>query len=156
MDWKIIGSIRSHLGRIRHYGNFIYVFSVFLIAAAIIGYFGLNVLLRLDIADENLMSNLVSNIMQGTLALGALALAVLAYSLAQMRSGQSPKERNPYRRISQIMFFVASISMADAATSATYLLTKDLFSFQVSVTLLFLVIIGDVVSVSLWILKELE
>lgn len=126
------------------------LFSVFLLT-----FFGTEFLGYLNQVDPATKSSVMGAISGGTLALGALSLTVLSYSFSEMHSRTTTETKAPYRRLALIAFLIIMLSLTDSFVSMIFLLTKGPFSFEVSLTLLFLIVIGLVLMVSLWIIAEL-
>ena len=100
--------------------------------------------------------DVAANLLEGTLALGALSLTVLGFSVSQLQSRRTALRRRPYKRIGYIMFFITLLSMADAFASVVFLLTENSLVFGISIILLFMIVVGVIISVSLWSIKELK
>jgi len=132
------------------------IFAIMFVSLLIIGYFTYTLVQKFGQITTSSKTTVMGNVSQGTLALGALALTVLAYAFAQLRLGTSTETRRPYKRIAYIMFFVVPLSMVDAMTSAIFVLTEDPLSFQVSLILLYMIVVGIMISVCLWARKELK
>ena len=142
--------------KLERYFIYILVFATSSVALCIVGIFGLVLAHEFGEIDISWKRNVAEGLLGGTLALGALALTVLGFSVSQMRLRRLPNERRPYKRIGYMVFFIIPLSMADSFTSAVFLLTENPISFLVSFVLLFVIAVGVVVSVSLWAIRELK
>jgi len=134
----------------------ILVFSALVTTLAIVAFFTVVLIAQFGEIDVSSKRDVAGNILGGTLALGALALTVLGFSVSQMRLRKSTLERRPYKRIGYIMYLIIPLSMVDALTSAVFLLTEDPIAFLVLIVLLYIVVVGVIVSVSLWAIRELK
>lgn len=132
------------------------VFSTLIIALAIVTFSTVVLILKFGEIDVSQKTDVARNTLGGTLALGAMALTVLGFSVSQMRLQKSTLTRRPYKRIGYIIYFIIPLSMADALTSAVFLMTEDAAVFLFLIVLLYIIVVGVVVSVSLWAIKELK
>lgn len=139
----------------QHYVE-ILVWLTLIATLSIITFFTIPLVIQFRQIGSTEKSSLMENILEGTLALGALSLTVLGYSFSQIRSGRSTIEKTPYRRLSCIMYFIIPFSMVDALISSIFILTKTPYSFEVSLILLYIIVVGLIIAVSLWVRKELK
>lgn len=145
---------RALLDRMYPYFMDVFVISDLAATIVIVAYFLVPLIVKFDQITEANKISVIENILQGTLTLGAIALTVLGYAFSQMQHGESTKERAPYKRIAYIMYLITPLSMADVGTSISFLLTREPYSFQVSLILLYIIVVGLMLSVSLWVRKE--
>ena len=134
----------------------ILVYSTLIGMLSIITFFTVPLVVQFNQIDSTSKSNLMENILEGTLALGALSLTVLGYSFSQVRSGRSTAEKTPYRRLGYIMYLVTPLSVVDALISSIFILTKTPYSFETSLILLYIIVVGLIIAVSVWVIKELK
>lgn len=139
----------------QHYVD-ILVYSTLIAMLSIITFFTISLVIQFKQIASTSKSNLMENILEGTLALGALSLTVLGYSFSQVHSGRSTAEKTPYRRLSCIMYFIIPLSLVDALISSIFILTKTPYSFEMSLILLYIIVVGLIITVSLWVRKELK
>ena len=142
--------------KIEHYFVEILVYSTMITMLSIIAVFTVPLVIQFNQIDSTSKSNLMENILEGTLALGALSLTVLGYSFSQVHSGRSTAEKAPYRRLGYIMYFVTPLSVVDALISSIFILTETSYSFEMSLILLYIIVVGLIIAVSLWVIKELK
>ncbi len=134
----------------------IFLFSLIFISLSLIAIFLIPIAQNFElIAIENMVS-VAENILQGTLSLGAIALAVLAYTFSELHRGKSTKERAPYKRIVYIIYLITSLSMADVTLALSFIMTSNLCAFYGSLLLLYIIVVGVSVSVFYWVRQELK
>lgn len=137
----------------RHYESLVLL--TMMISLIIIGLFTIGLSHFRGEIDQSSKLNLMGNILEGTLALGALSLAVLAFSLAQVHLGSTTLEKTPYRRLALIAYLVTPLSLTDTILSAIFILAEVPFSFELSLVLLYAIVVGLIVLVTAWMLEEL-
>lgn len=134
----------------------VFIFSILLATLSFIVIFLVPIVTDFSIINDASKTGVTESILQGTLTIGAIALTVLGYAFSQMQGKHSTEERAPYKRIVYIMYFITPLSMADVTTSVSFLLTNNMYAFQASLVLLYIIVVGLAVSVSLWVRKELK
>lgn len=105
--------------------------------------------------DKTAISTVMGYVSGGTLSLGALSLTVLAYSLSEVRSRETSRQKAPYRRLAMIAYLITPLSLTDAIISILYVLTEMPYSFETSLALLYAIVIILIALVSLWIMEDL-
>ncbi len=105
--------------------------------------------------ETSVKSIIMETISAGTLSLGALSLVILSYSFSEIRSSKTTIQKAPYRRLAIISYILIFICLTDAFTSIAFLLTAAPFTFELSITLFFIIVIGLIINVIQWVIDEL-
>jgi len=97
--------------------------------------------------------SLAETIIGSTLSLGAFSLALLGYSLAQKRDHAGTVIARIHTRVAMIMYMLLPLSLFDALTSISYLITDLPWMFDVTLSLLFIIGLGFV-AVTTYVVAE--
>lgn len=152
----MIGKIKRRLSLKRNDLVALIVWLAIVLAIVFIIPFGAELILSWRLIDQGTKLTVMTDISGGTLSLGALSLAVLTYSFAQTHSSKTTIAKKPYRTLSVVSFLVISMSLTDSFVATIYLLTKAPFSFEISLGLFFVIIIGLLAMTSIWLLNEFK
>jgi uncharacterized membrane protein YidH (DUF202 family) len=98
----------------------------------------------------------VSNgLLGGSLALLSISLSVLAYSFSKIQTMNIYKEKEPYEKLANIMYFIILLSLSETSTLIIYLLFGNWVFFILSLVLIYILFITLSIALVLWMQKEL-
>jgi len=133
----------------------ILVFSSIVASFSIITFFTSLFVLNWNQIDPNCKTNVMGFVIGGTLSLGALSLTVLAYAISEARTRETATEKAPYRKLAMIAYLITPLSLTDAIVSLLFVLSEVQYSFEVSIIILYIIVVALITLVSAWIQQDL-